>query len=294
MVGVYWVTGISGSVYLCYMLFLWLFRPVGRKHKKKVRDIFTEEKRQARKERLYYFRDILIAKVSKKILLGENSRYQYEKLINRLDLKTTPEKIRAMQVVLFMAFLGLALLVMYINTVLGMLSLLAPFIAWLYPIDDMEKRIEEKNDNIMLDFPAFYSMLYYQYSRSVHVYLEDVVKDFLPNANADMTRELEVLMDNIEYGEDYALKQFKKRVPLRYVIKFCDIFQTRLNGYDNTAQMGYLKNELDEIRVQKLEEELEKRERKNVQTQFILLGVLGLYVVAYFYFQFMDAIRFFS
>jgi hypothetical protein len=128
----------------------------------------------------------------------------------------------------------------------------------------------------------------------VHIYLADVVKDFLPNANRDMAQELEVFLDNIEYGEEYALKKLKKRVPVRHVLKFCEIMQTRLNGYDNTSQMGYLKSELDGIRIERLEQELDRRERKNVQTQFVLLGVLGLYVVAYFYFQFMDAVKLFS
>ena len=47
----------------------------------------------------------------------------------------------------------------------------------------------------MFDFPSFYSMLYYQYSKSVHIYLADAVRDFLPNANPDMAEELGILID---------------------------------------------------------------------------------------------------
>jgi len=67
-----------------------------------------------------------------------------------------------------------------------------------------------------------------------------------------MAAELEVFLDNIEYGEEYALKQLKKRVPLRHIIKFCDIMETRLRGYDNISQMTYLKNELYDLRVMSL------------------------------------------
>jgi hypothetical protein len=292
-----WMTRVFGLLavfYLCYLLFVWLFRPVGKKQKKKVRDLLTKEKQQIHKERLYYFKDVVIARLSKKIFLSENTRSEYENLIKRLDLNTTPEEIRALQVALFIGFTLVAGLIFYVNTVLGVISLLAPFLGWLYPVDEMEKKVEQRNQNIMSDFPQFYSLLYYQYARSVHIYLADVVMDFLPNANADMAKELEILLDNVEYGEDYALKQFKKRISLRYVIRFCDIMQTRINGYDNTAQMGYLKNELDGLRLVRLEKELQKRENKNVRAQFVLLLVLGLYVVAYFYFQFMDAIRLFS
>jgi hypothetical protein len=183
---------------------------------------------------------------------------------------------------------------MRISTLFGILSLLGPVLAWMYPVDELEKKIDRKNKNIMYDFPAFYSMLYYQYARSVNIYLGDVVKDFLPNANEDMAEELGIFMDNIEYGEEYALKQLKKRVPLRHVIKFSDIMQTRLNGYDNTSQMAYLKNELHDLRIQTLENELKLRERKNVQVQFVLVIVLAVYVVIYFYYQFIDAFKLFS
>jgi len=53
-------------------------------------------------------------------------------------------------------------------------------VGWLYPVDELEKMIEKKNNNILADFPSFYNMLYYQYARSINIYLADVVKDFLP------------------------------------------------------------------------------------------------------------------
>ncbi|GJM70475.1 hypothetical protein HMSSN036_26910 [Paenibacillus macerans] len=92
-------------------------------------------------------------------------------------------------------------------------------------------------------------MVYYQYSKSINIYLADVIRDYLPNANADMAEELGVMLDNIEYGEEFALKQLKRRVPIHYIIKFCDLMETRLKGYDNISQMVYLKNEIDSFRI---------------------------------------------
>lgn len=53
-------------------------------------------------------------------------------------------------------------------------------------------------------------------------------------------------------------KTTKRRVPVHHIIKFCDIMETRLKGYDNISQMAYLKNELDEFRIRALEDELKK------------------------------------
>ncbi len=288
------IAALAAIIYLSFTFVYKVIKPVSSKRKKRTREFIDKAKSQAKKEKLYYIKDIVLRKFTNKMLLGELKRDEFKELINRLDLKTTPEEIRAKQIVLALLALLAALIIMQINPLLGYLCLLGPIIAWMYPVDDLEKRIERKNKNIMFDFPAFYSMLYYQYARSVNIYLADVVRDFLPNANPDMAEELGILMDNIEYGEEYALKQLKKRVPLRYIIKFCDIMQTRLNGYDNTSQMAYLKQELHNMRLQTLEDELKTRQRKNVQTQFVLIIVLAVYVVVYFYYQFIDAANLFK
>lgn len=257
--------------YLSITFVFGVIKPVSKRRKKNTRDYLERAKQQANKEKLYYVRDVVLRKFTNKILLGQQKREEFSEIISRLDLKIAPEEIRAKQIVLMLLAFLAALIVLQIQTLLGYLAFLGPIIAWMYPIDDMEKKIENKNKNIMFDFPAFYSMLYYQYSRSVNIYLADAVRDFIPNANPDMAQELGVLMDNIEYGEEYALKQLKKRVPLRYIIKFCDIMQIRLNGYDNVSQMAYLKNELYNLRILTLEDELKSRQRKNIQTHLIVL-----------------------
>ncbi len=285
---------LAATIYLTVTTVFSVIKPVSRKRKKITRDFLIKEKKRVQTEKLYYFKDVILRRFTSSMLLGELKKEEYRKMIKRLDLKITPEELRAKQIVLAILTFLAALLVMKISTLFGILSLLGPVLAWMYPVDELERKIDRKNKNIMYDFPAFYSMLYYQYARSVNIYLGDVVKDFLPNANEDMSEELGIFLDNIEYGEEYALKQLKKRVPLRHVIKFSDIMQTRLNGYDNTSQMAYLKNELHDLRIQTLENELKLRERKNVKVQFILIIVLAVYVVIYFYYQFVDAFKMFS
>ncbi len=284
----------AAVIYLSFTLAFAVVKPVSGKRRRNTREFIIRDKNQARKEKLYYLKDIILRRFANKILLGEVKREEYKELISRLDLKTTPEQIRVRQVMLAVLAFSAALIVMSLNTLIGYLAMLGPILAWMYPLDDLEKKVDRKNKNIMFDFPVFYSMLYYQYARSVNIYLADVVRDFLPNANPDMAEELGILMDNIEYGEEYALKQLKKRVPLRYIIKFCDIMQTRLNGYDNTSQMAYLKQELYDLRLQTLEKELRLRQAKNIRTQLMLIIVLAIYVIVYFYYQFIDAVKLFK
>jgi len=219
---------------------------------------------------------------------------RYRKIIDRLYLNINPEDIFLDQIIYSTTGLIITIILYYANPLLGYISAIFIILGWLYPVNELENTIERKNKNISLDFPSFYSMLYYQYSKSVSIYLSDVIKDYLPNANPDMAEELGVMLDNIEYGEEYALKTLKKRVPLHYIIKFCDIMETRLKGYDNIAQMAYLKNELDEFRIKNLEAELERRERKNSVLQMILIICLGIYIVIYYLFTIIESIKLFQ
>lgn len=285
---------LAAIIYLVSFFVYPVFKPMSGKRKKRSREFLAVAKKQNKTEKYLYFKDIVLRRLSKKLFVNELKREQLSFILNRLDLKITPEEVRLNQILYSLAALLAAIVMMELMPILGYVCLIFVVLGWLYPIDELEKKVEQKNKNILKDFPAFYSMVYYQYARSINIYLADVIKDFLPNANQDMADELGVLLDNIEYGEEYALKQFKKRVPLRYIMKFCDIMETRLKGYDNTSQMAYLKNELYDLRVVALEEELNHRKASNERTQFVLIAVLVVYILVYYYFQFIGAIKLFG
>ncbi|WP_208414540.1 hypothetical protein [Paenibacillus castaneae] len=229
-----------------------------------------------------------------KYVLGSSERLRFKKMIDRLDLTIMPEEIRTDQLIYTTAALLITAFLMKANILLGCTSAIFILLGWLYPVVELEKLIDKKNKNISLDFPAFYSMVYYQYAKSVNIHFADVIKDYIPNANTDIAEELGVMLDNIDYGEEYALKQLKKRVPLHFVIKFCDIMETRLKGYDNVSQMAYLKNELDGFRIRALEDELEVRERSNARIQLVLIVVLIIYIAIYYLFTILSSMKMFQ
>ncbi|TYQ16050.1 UNVERIFIED_CONTAM: hypothetical protein Cloal_2552 [Acetivibrio alkalicellulosi] len=280
-------------IYLIKLFIYPSFKPVSKKQKKRAR-MFMKERKSAKFQ-------IKINKIKKEIslkyvrnLLGSAQRLRFQKIIDRLDLKIKPEEIRTNQLLYTLGAITLTVIMASANRLLGCVTAVFIILGWLYPVEELEKQIQRKDKNISLEFPSFYSMLYYQYSKSVNIYLADVIKDYIPNANPDMAEELGVMLDNIEYGEEYALKQLKKRVPMHYIIKFCDIMETRLNGYDNVSQMAYLKNELDEFRVRSLEEELKRRENSNSRIQLVLVGVLMVYIAIYYLFMVLSSLKMFQ
>lgn len=286
-------SALAAILYLVKVFIYPFFKPVQGKQKKRNRRYLKERKNAQFNHKLQDFKRVFAAKYVTR-LLGNAERLRYQKMIDRLDLPMKPEELRAEQI--FYAAAGLIVTVVFMsaNQLLGYVTAIFIILGWLYPISEMEQKIERKNKNIAFDFPAFYSMVYYQYSKSVNIYLADVIRDYLPNANSDMAEELGVMLDNIEYGEEYALKQLKKRVPIHYIIKFCDLMETRLKGYDNISQMVYLKNEVDSYRIIALEEDLEKRQRTNSRIQLVLILVLVVYIAIYYLFTILDSIKMFQ
>ncbi|KAA9005458.1 hypothetical protein F4V43_08295 [Paenibacillus spiritus] len=280
-------------LYLVRVLFYPMMRSVSRSQKKRARQYVKQRKNEKFRQRVRRFK-LRLARKYAGALLSAAERARFKKMIDRLDLNKSPEEVRTEQILYLLGALLLTALMLKLNPVLGYLTAIFVILGWLYPVSELERAIERKNKNIALDFPAFYSMVYYQYIKSVNIHLADVLRDYIPNANPDIGEELGVMLDNTEYGEEFALKQLKKRVPLHYVIKFCDIMETRLKGYDNVAQMAYLKNELDGFRVRALEEELERRERSGARIQMALILVLAAYILIYYLFTILGSIKMFQ
>lgn len=284
---------LASIIYLVKTFLYPIYKPVSSKQKKRARRYMKERKNAQFRDRVYRLKRGLALKYAKR-LLSSGERARLQKMVDRLDLTMSPEEIRFEQMLYTLGAVLLTIFMLKVNPLLGYVTAIFIILGWLYPVSELEKKIEKKNKNIARDFPAFYSMVYYQYAKSVNIYLADVIKDYIPNANPDMAEELGVMLDNIEYGEEYALKQFKKRVPLHYIIKFCDIMETRLRGYDNVSQMVYLKNEVDEFRILALENDLQARERSNARIQLILIVILMIYIAIYYLFMVMGAIKMFQ
>lgn len=280
-------------LYLVKVLFYPMMRSASRNQKKRARQYIKQRNSEINRQKLRRFKQKLARNYGKG-LLSTTERTRFKKMIDRLDLDKTPEEIRIEQVLFVLGAVLLTALMMKVNPVLGFITAIFILLGWLYPVSEIEKEIERKNRNIALDFPAFYSMVYYQYIKSVNIHLADVLRDYIPNANPDIGEELGVMLDNTEYGEEFALKQLKKRVPLHYVIKFCDVMETRLKGYDNISQMAYLKNEMDGFRVRALEDELERRERSGARIQLTLIIVLALYIFIYYLFTILGSLKMFQ
>lgn len=281
---------------ICYLIKVFLypfFKSASKKQKKKARNVIKARKDAKAKQRVDGFKNDIIAVFGKFMITGSRKE-RYKKLIDRLDIVMTPEELALKQwLYALLAAMG-SVVAFQANQLMGYISISLIFIMWMLPLDDMYKKVQERDKNITLGFPAFYSMVYYQYSKSVNIFMSDIIRDYLPNANPDLAYELNVMLDNAEYGEEYALKQFKKRVPLHFVIKFCDIMQTRLNGYDNVNQMTYFKEEIDEYRVLALEKELSRRQAANDKIQLILILILAVYLIIYFGFMVIESINMFS
>ncbi len=288
------IIAFSAILYLLKQFAYPFFMIVTKKQKAQVRN-YAKTQREEEKKRKEQEDKRRLARTIAKPFMSDQKAEELEKLLMRLNKDKLPEEVVLDQII----YMALGILVSFVlftaNSTLGLVAGIFIVLGWFYPVDELRKEVDTKNTNIALDFPEFYSMVFYQYSKSVNIYLADVIRDYIPNANDDLAGELGVMLDNIDYSDEaFALRQLKKRVPKHFIIKFCDLMETRLRGYDNIAQMQYLKNEIDAFRVAELEKELEKRRRQNDKVQFALICVLVLYIIIYFIFDILGALKLFQ
>ena len=287
------VVAFAAVVFLIKQFLYPFYRPVGRMQKNRVRK-YNREKHAEEAARKRRERKRRIAKNFAVRLPFMQSEAQLRKTLDRLNSDKKPEEIWLEQDLWLLGGAAVAFIMFMANNVLGLLSMLFIPIGFFMPTDELDREVKRKNKNIALDFPLFYAMVFYQYSKSISVYMSDVITDYLPNANEDMAEELNVMLRNIDYSdEEYALKQLKRRVPIHHIIKFCDIMETRLRGFDNVTQMQYLKNEIDRYRVTELEAELAKRVRTNNMIQVALIVILGVYIIIYYLFTILGSLDMF-
>lgn len=285
-------------IYLIKQFLYPYYRIVTKKQKERVRkfasDTLEDERKAEALKKKRALANRLVRLPIPVLGMSEHKEEELEKLLRRLNKNKIPAEVVLEQWAFGGAGLLLVLFLVALNSVLGMIGILLAALGWFIPIDELAKAVERKNANVALNFPEFYSMCFYQYSKSVNIYLADVIRDYLPNAGEDLADELGVMLDNIDYADEtYALRQLKRRVPKHFIIKFCDIMETRLRGFDNVSQMQYLKNEIDTFRVMELERELESRVSKNNMVQATLIVILALYVVIYYIFDILAAMQIF-
>jgi len=288
------ILAISSVLYLANLMLFPLLKPASKKQKQRIRQYAKEREKEQRKKQRLRSRREFIRKYGE-FMLTDVTRAEIGRILGRLDkADVLPEEIRLKQITYAAYGAACTSVTFIVNPLFGYVCILFTVLLFMLPRDKLNRELKRKEDSISRDFPAFYSMVYYQYARSVNIYLADIIKDYLPNASEDLAKELGVILDNIDYGEEYALREFKKRVQVHYVAKFCDIMETRLRGYDNTSQMLYFKNEIDAFRMQTLEKELAKRKSQNTKLQLVLIVVLAVYVMAYFLYSVLSALRLFQ
>lgn len=86
----------------------------------------------------------MLRRLSNKFFLSDIKRNELNFLIKRLDLKITPEEIRLKQILYVIGAVGISLIAMNINTLIGYGCLIFVVLGWLYPVDELEKMIEKR------------------------------------------------------------------------------------------------------------------------------------------------------
>ena len=288
-----WVIILAVTFWLVLRITRAILRVTPRKVKKQASYYIKKREKSKSSEKMLFFKDIILKQIKQRLNLNKYQRDQLQKQLDILAIDSTPEDLRAAQLV----YAALAIFIVFLATKFGpagwvTIVLIPKF--WAYPIKDINDRIKQYHEEFSKELPSLYTLLCSQLSKSSDVFLGDIIKDYIPSAGRVMTLELGKLLDDIETGEIEALRALKKRLPLKYVIRMCDVLEARLSGYaDSISQLGNLKAELDLIEYNELKSDLLARKKKAERSNFILLVILAIYMIAYFIIKSVSAFELF-
>lgn len=238
--------------------------------------------------------EYLQKKVSRRlpiIDMSEDLEIELNKKLSRLGAEATAKDIRRLQLLyaLFTLLVALIIRIMLGKTPALVVALLSIY-TWRYPIIRIDKEIYDRNQAIERELPELYSILFYAYKRSAGVNLTSKIQSYIKDSSDLFYKEMMIFIEDARNGELYALKEFKKRVPLGIVIRFCDIMETRLTGYDNISVMYSFKKEMDDkrsAREDKLLKDLSAR--LNTIAWIGVMVPMGIILIIYFAAQMMTA-----
>lgn len=238
--------------------------------------------------------EYLQKKVSRRlpiIDMSEDLEIELNKKLSRLGAEATAKDIRRLQLLyaLFTLLVALIIRIMLGKTPALVVALLSIY-TWRYPIIRIDKEIYDRNQAIERELPELYSILFYAYKRSAGVNLTSKIQSYIKDSSDLFYKEMMIFIEDARNGELYALKEFKKRVPLGIVIRFCDIMETRLTGYDNISVMYNFKKEMDDkrsAREDKLLKDLSAR--LNTIAWIGVMVPMGIILIIYFAAQMMAA-----
>jgi len=238
--------------------------------------------------------EYLQKKVSRRlpiIDMSEDLEIELNKKLSRLGAEATAKDIRRLQLLyaLFTLLVALITRIMLGRTPALVVALLSIY-TWRYPIIRIDKEIYDRNQAIERELPELYSILFYAYKRSAGINLTSKIQSYIKDSSDLFYKEMMIFIEDARNGELYALKEFKKRVPLGIVIRFCDIMETRLTGYDNISVMYNFKKEMDDkrsAREDKLLKDLSAR--LNTIAWIGVMVPMGIILIIYFAAQMMTA-----
>lgn len=225
----------------------------------------------------------------KTVRLSPGKEREYKRYINRLNLKWNyetldPRMIRVDQYSYFILCILIGLLCLTFFKELGIIALIASPLGLQIPLVEMKEKVEKLDAAISKEFYSFYSVIYYQF-RKQNKMLSSVVREYLPNATPEMAFELRIFLHNLEKGEEYALVELRKRLPLKHIIRFCDIMKVRVVGIENISQMMYLKEEMHEEERHRIKKALERRKKQATVLQTAVYLLLIQFIIVYWYLQ---------
>jgi hypothetical protein len=206
--------------------------------------------------------------------VGSNATYE------RYIIKTVVYPLLALVGgVIFSKTIGGITNIKTIEYVFEVITFLIAFMLVFTPKQELSKKIDKKDEKILLEMPRFIRT--YRYSPATKSF-SMIVKDYLKTAKDGLRYDLTVLEADIRmYDEVKALQRFSNRVNIKEVGEFTTVMINSIKGSKEEADMNlyFVENKFEDKANYIIERELDKRPPILDSINEVLLHAIGVLII---------------
>lgn len=223
--------------------------------------------------------------------------FEYKYIIERCDMRVKKlnrfikpiELVGIFRLIKFICVLCSLIIFIISFNAFSFIPLLGVFVDKIY-MGLKKSKIEAEDEEIEIDFPDLYLLLYTRLIKGANARLEPSVREYMRSldtmygegkGHSAIRKFCSTLCANIDiYGdESMAVKKMRDRYHSPTVINFCNLATQALSGVNNSDKLLTFKTELSQARLKAMEKYADNLVKKGERAVYIVYIVLFEFII---------------
>lgn len=220
--------------------------------------------------------------LAKHIRLNEFKRQEMEADLRTAQIETTPEMFKANAIVKSLLGVVISIPVFLLSGIMGAICLGASVMLYFITIRSLGGKIKKQREKIEKDLPRLVGTIQRKLTHERGII--GIIESFMPTANPELQRELEITVADMRSGnEEAAITRLEARVGSPMMSDVCRGFITMIHGDIAEVYWSSIAQKFADIQRNRLRAEANKmpgKVRKLSMSLLLCFGLIFIVVIA--------------